>query len=416
MTTTSPPPKGNPANAPATPFPKPTQPLPEELGAPLEDSLDHIVSNSKAVKGSHKDQLAPSEIREDAVHSHGAAAKKWVSKFFPSEETLDHLFAAQHMGNYVIDRVSGKKIFETMPIYVRIGMHLLFVSGNSYMSYKSVEKLLQDKSIKQGKTYDRTGPDVREHIEAFIATYDLPLNELLVQDLDQYPTFNSFFSRRLVPTARPITAPHDPTIVISPADCRVTVYETVDLAKQFWIKGKQFDIPSLLLGDEAEQANGKASLIISRLAPADYHRFHSPVEGTIVGIKDIEGELYTVNPQAINEDLNVFTLNKRSVLIINANLGPGRETVPVAFVAIGAMLVGSIGWSKTPGQKVAKGEELGWFQYGGSTTICVLPSRAGLQFDADLKENSLKQMETLVQVGMEVGKVVPIVPTGAAKV
>ncbi|WVQ76654.1 phosphatidylserine decarboxylase [Cryptococcus sp. DSM 104548] len=362
MPTATPPETGNPADAPATPWPKPTQPLPEELGRPLEDSLDHIVSNSKAVKGSHKDQLAPSEIREDAVHSHGTGAKKWVAKFFPSEETLDRLFAGQHMGNYVIDRASGKKIFETMPIYVRIGMHLLFVSGNSYMSYKSVEKLLQDKSIKQGETYDQTGPDVREHIEAFIETYELPLDELLVQDLDQYPTFNSFFSRRLVPTARPITAPNDPTIVISPADCRVTVYETVDLAKQFWIKGKQFSIPSLLLGDDAEQRNGKvgsgestdggvgelandtkASLLISRLAPADYHRFHSPVEGTVVGVKDIAGELYTVNPQAINEDLNVFTLNKRSVLIINANLGPGREAIPVAFVAVGAMLVGSIG-------------------------------------------------------------------------
>ncbi|WVQ83822.1 phosphatidylserine decarboxylase [Cryptococcus sp. DSM 104549] len=409
-------------------------PLPDELGKPLEDSLDHIVTNSHAVEGAARDVPAPSEVRADTVHSHGAASKRWISKFFPSEETLDHLFAMEHMGNYVIDRETGKKNFETMPLYVRIGMHLLFVSGSSYMSYASVEKLLHDKSVKQGETYDQTGPAVKEHIEAFIKTYQLPLNELLVQDLDQYPTFNSFFSRRLLPTARPITSPNDPSLITSPADSRLTVFETVTQAKEFWIKGKAFTLANLLLGggnekvlsgeepgqeaQEAAEAAGagstgkvdaavksiigddKAGLAISRLAPQDYHRFHSPVEGVVGEITDIAA----VNPQAINEDLNVFTLNKRSVMIIHATFGRGKEDIPVAFVAVGAMLVGSIGWSKKPGDKIAKGEELGWFQYGGSTTICVFPSAAGVQFDEDLRVNSEHQIETLVKVGMEIGK------------
>ncbi|WVQ91772.1 phosphatidylserine decarboxylase [Cryptococcus gattii] len=371
---------------------RPVHALPEELGKPLEDSLDHIVSNSKAVRGARKDQLAPSQLRADAVHSHGPEAKHWIASFFSSEETLDHLFAMEHMGNYVIDRMTGKKFFETMPIYVRIGMHLLFVSGNSYMSYSSVEKLLREESIKQGQTYDQTGPDVEEHIKSFIKTYGLPLDELLVKDLSQYPTFNSFFSRRLLPTARPITS-------------------TVDQAKEFWIKGQQFTLPNLLIGNDvadtrfkAIQEDNAAALAIHRLAPQDYHRFHSPVEGVIGAIKDIDGELYTVNPQAVNENLNVFTMNKRSIMLIHANLGSGRESVPIAFVAIGAMLVGSIGWSKKPGDKVCKGEELGWFQYGGSTTITVFPKSAGVEFDSDLVENSKKQMETLVRVGMEIGK------------
>ncbi|KIR60414.1 phosphatidylserine decarboxylase [Cryptococcus bacillisporus CA1280] len=389
---------------------RPVHVLPEELGKPLEDSLDHIVSNSKAVRGDRKDQLAPSQLRADAVHSHGPEAKHWVESFF-SEETLDHLFAMEHMGNYVIDRMTGKKFFETMPIYVRIGMHLLFVSGNSYMSYSSVEKLLREESIKQGQTYDQTGPDVEEHIKSFIKTYDLPLDELLVKDLSQYPTFNSFFSRRLLPTARPITSVGDPTIIVSAADCRLTVYQTVDQAKKFWIKGQQFTLPNLLIGNDvadtrfkAIQEDNAAALAIHRLAPQDYHRFHSPVEGVIGAIKDIDGELYTVNPQAVNENLNVFTMNKRSIMLIHANLGSGRESVPIAFVAIGAMLVGSIGWSKKPGDKVCKGEELGWFQYGGSTSITVFPKSAGIEFDSDLVENSKKQMETLVRVGMEIGK------------
>lgn len=101
---------------------------------------------------------------------------------------------------------------------------------------------------------------------------------------------------------------------------------------------------------------------------------------------------------------------------MHANLGPGRERTPVAFVAVGAMLVGSIGWSKKPGEKVLKGEELGWFQYGGSTCILIIPEIAGVNFDADLLATSQKQMETLVRVGMEIARVgVPApAPTSAA--
>ncbi|KAK4685590.1 phosphatidylserine decarboxylase, partial [Tremellales sp. Uapishka_1] len=424
-----------------------TSVLPEELGGPLEESLNHLVDHSASPAqaragadvhaGGGKDvparrskrwrrrlvrwdwkftkraQWTASEVRADAIHAKGQQSHSWLAKFFPSPETIDKLFSMEHMGNFVIDRQTGQKIFETMPIYVRVGMHLLFVDGCKYMATGSVEKLLENQSIKQGKIYDATGEGVLEHIQSFIATYELSLDELLVKDLAQYPSFNAFFSRRLLPSARPITAPQDPSIITSPADCRMTVFPTIQQAKQIWIKGQKFTIPTLLTGDDESESRFRsiqddtnASIAIARLAPQDYHRFHSPVEGVIGEIKDIHGELYTVNPQAINEDLNVFTLNKRSVMLIHANFGPGRESLPVAFVAVGAMLVGSIGWSKKPGDKVAKGEELGWFQYGGSTTICVFPSKANVQFDGDILDNSAKSIETLVRVGMEIAKVV----------
>jgi len=125
-------------------------------------------------------------------------------------------------------------------------------------------------------------------------------------------------------------------------------------------------------------------------------------------------------------------------MLIHANLGRNKQPIPIAFVAVGgefgfrwrlvrsshgglAMLVGSIGWSKKHGDKVVKGEELGWFQvspgkptdndqadggqYGGSTTICVFPSAAGMAFDQDIATNSEHSMETLVRVGMEIAKV-----------
>lgn len=57
-------------------------------------------------------------------------------------------------GNYVIDRQTGRKLFESMPIYVRVGMHLLFVEGSEYMASKRVEKLLTDQSVKRGYACD----------------------------------------------------------------------------------------------------------------------------------------------------------------------------------------------------------------------------------------------------------------------
>jgi hypothetical protein len=93
--------------------------------------------------------------------------------------------------------------------------------------------------------------------------------------------------------------------------------------------------------------------------------------------------------------LDVFTANRRDVLIINASLFPTKrggtpKVVPVAFVAIGALLVGSVNWSKKPGESVRKGDDLGWFAYGGSTVVCVFPQQeAGIRWDDDLYRASV---------------------------
>jgi phosphatidylserine decarboxylase len=124
---------------------------------------------------------------------------------------------------------------------------------------------------------------VLPHIKSFVATYNLPLADLLIEDLSQYPvsrvipsgalvhspglslichcltptlpkTFNSFFARRLKASARPIDSPQDPTVIVSPADCRMTVFENVEQAKKFWLvllllasRGNQLYCPCTLL-------------------------------------------------------------------------------------------------------------------------------------------------------------------------
>jgi Phosphatidylserine decarboxylase len=110
-------------------------------------------------------------------------------------------------------------------------------------------------------------------------------------------SFNEFFYRKLKPSARLIEKPDDPYRLVSAADCRFMAFTTVDDATRLWIKGREFTVARLLgeaYKDQAERYTGGA-LAIFRLAPQDYHRFHSPVEGRIGAMTYISGEYYTVN-------------------------------------------------------------------------------------------------------------------------
>lgn len=192
-------------------------------------------------------------------------------------------------------------------------------------------------------------------------------------------------------------------MVSSPADCRLTVFPTIDLAKKYWIKGFGFSLKELLGSEELAQKFDGGCINIARLAPQDYHRWHSPVSGTVQSINEIPGTYYTVNPQAINEPgtLDVFCENKRSVMIINR----GPKGSPVAMIAVGAMLVGSIKYNPgvQTGATVSRGQCLGAFLYGGSTVIVLYP-KGEVELDQDLVKNSTDACcETLVRVGWRVG-------------
>jgi phosphatidylserine decarboxylase len=158
----------------------------------------------------------------------------------------------------------------------------------------------------------------------------------------------------------------------------------------------------------AETFDGGA-IAIARLAPQDYHRWHSPIDGVIESITEVPGTYYTVNPQAINEAgaLNVFCENRRSVMIVRRKVGASQPpSSVVAIVAVGAMLVGSIRYN--PGivarAEIKRGQCLGAFRYGGSTVIVLFP-KDEVVFDADLVANSAEKCcETLVKVGWRIGR------------
>jgi phosphatidylserine decarboxylase len=173
----------------------------------------------------------------------------------------------------------------------------------------------------------------------------------------------------------------------------------IDLAIIFSrIKGRSFTIGGLLKSDEEAKRFAGGALAIFRLAPQDYHRFHIPVNGVIQSRAEIAGHYFTVNPMAIRSQIDVYLENKRTVTFIES-----PEFGRVAYVAVGAMMVGCINHTTKVGQSVERLQEEGYFAFGGSTVILVFEPNK-IQWDADLLANSERKIETLVRVGSSLGK------------
>lgn len=274
-----------------------------------------------------------------------------------------------------------------MSVYIRLGMRLVYKGMRSGIQSKTAQKILANMSHKQGRRFDN--PLSTKEIPAFIKFHQLDMSEVL-EPTENFKTFNDFFYRKLKPGARPCDSPDNKNVTVSPADCRMMAFPSIDNATKIWIKGTEFSIPKLL--DDAEEASAYegGALAIFRLAPQDYHRYHSPVDGIIRKVHSVEGQYYTVNPMAIRTTLDVYGDNKRDIVHMDT-----EAFGKVAIVCIGAMMVGSIILTAGVGDYLARTDELGYFAFGGSTLV-VLFEKNAVHFDDDLIENGTNSLETLV--------------------
>ncbi|CAG8598671.1 1042_t:CDS:10 [Paraglomus occultum] len=325
------------------------------------------------------------------------AQRKWLAKVITKVGYGGYKIGANNANIIVQDRTTGELVEEKMPTYIRLGIRLLYkgVKPSSGIEGNATRRLLESLSYKQGKKFD--DPASIRDIKPFIDFHKLSVDEIL-DPLDSFKNFNEFFYRKLKPGARKFDSPNDPRVLVSPADCRMMAFPTIDEATKLWIKGRNFSLETLLGDAAAAQTFAGGSLGIFRLAPQDYHRFHFPVDGTLSEPKPIAGAYYTVNPMAIRSELDVYGENKRTISYINS-----RQFGNVAFVAIGAMMVGSIVLTSKPHSEVKRFDEHGYFAFGGSTVV-LLFQKGRMKWDVDILANSEQSLETLVRVGMGVGR------------
>jgi phosphatidylserine decarboxylase len=247
-------------------------------------------------------------------------------------------------------------------------------------------------SLYYGRKMNRRGSDLK--ILGFIVEYDINVSEFTKSPFE-YNTFNQFFHRALKPECRPI-AP-GAGVAVFPADGRHLAFQDIDKADGFYVKGSKFTLKELLGDDAVADRFAGGSMLISRLCPSDYHRFHFPVSGIPSEATLVKGSLYSVSPIALRRNILYLVRNKRFVTLVDS-----AEFGTVAMIEVGATNVGSIVQGFLPGRPVVKGDEKGMFAFGGSCVITLFEKNR-IVFDQDVIGQSAGCIETYVRMGDHLG-------------
>lgn len=237
-------------------------------------------------------------------------------------------------------------------------------------------------------------PWTKRNVKPFIQAYQMDSSEFLHAP-ESFRSFNDFFIRRLKPQSRPIAKGED--VAVLPADARYLFYPNIAQTDGYLVKGKKFSLQSLLQNRELANHYSRGSMVIARLCPTDYHRFHFPVDCTPGKPQLINGSLYSVNPIALKKNIHIFSENKRVITTLQT-----EQFGQVLFIEVGATNVGSIHHTYTPGHQYDKGDEKGYFSFGASSLILLFEPRA-IQFDEDLLKASQQKIEIRGLMGQSMG-------------
>lgn len=240
----------------------------------------------------------------------------------------------------------------------------------------------------------------QKKVAPFIKKFNIKMDDYLPEDnrseSSPYSTFNQFFIRRFRPGKRPITsAPHE---MAAFSEARYYGYESVLDNESVPVKAAYLKPKELIANKLWEKTFEDGPLLLARLCPVDYHRYHFPDNGFILDDYRVSGLYHSVNPLALKSKEDILITNERHVTIIETeNFGK------LAYIEVGAICVGKIIQSKPleKGRKFSKGEEKGYFLFGGSTVI-VVGEKGKWKPSADILEHTKAGMETYLHLGMTV--------------
>lgn len=207
-----------------------------------------------------------------------------------------------------------------------------------------------------------------------------------------YRSYNEFFSRKIRPEARPVDM--DPKHLISPCDSKLTALP-IGEDTVFTLKHTAYTVSSLLKSDTLAKRYAGGYALIFRLTVDDYHRYCYVAEGEKSENTRIPGVLHTVNPIA-NDHFPIYKENSREYSILHtAKFGD------ILMMEVGALLVGRI-VNHHEAAEVTRGQEKGYFQFGGSTVV-LLTEPGSVIIDEDILHNSREGTETIVRYGEKIG-------------
>ncbi len=231
-------------------------------------------------------------------------------------------------------------------------------------------------------------------IKCFIKAYGIDMSIAVQPNPERYSDFNSFFTRALLPRARPIhAAPGD---LVCPVDGTISQLGAVDNGRLFQAKDRNYSLDALL-GDLGSTQFQDGSFITLYLSPKDYHRVHMPIAGRLRRSRFVPGKLFAVNPRTVSVVDGLFAKNERLIHIFDTEAGP------MALIMVGAIFVGSMEttWQRADTKrmarkianwhypasgpdtiKLAKAEEMGRFNMG--STVILLFGKNTVRWDEAL--------------------------------
>jgi phosphatidylserine decarboxylase len=226
----------------------------------------------------------------------------------------------------------------------------------------------------------------KNKISPFVSAFNINMKEF---EKGPFDSFNDFFIRKFVPNARPFATGN---AMPAFAEGRFLAYEKINEDSLYPVKGHYLNAQDLLGRKKEAAIFDGGPIVIARLCPTDYHRFHFPDNGSVIDSWKISGALQSVSPLALKYRGDIFITNERQVTLLQTKTF-GR----LAYVEVGAMMVGKIVQSHRE-TAFRRGDEKGYFLFGGSTIILMGEPRKW-KLDQDLLENTSKGIETFVHLG-----------------
>jgi phosphatidylserine decarboxylase len=233
----------------------------------------------------------------------------------------------------------------------------------------------------------------KKHIVPFIKEHSIDSSEAL-EPIENFKTFNDFFIRKLKPEARPINS--EPRSIISPADGHVIIYEHYTRGSRFPVKQSTFNLEKFLGNKQLAKEYEGGTIMIFRLAPWDYHRFHFPLDCIPSKPTIINGKYESVNPLVYKTGIQPLTENERRVYSLKTS-----SCDDVAMISVGALCVGRIVETYKPDHEYCKGEEAGYFSFGGSTVVLIF-KKGTLSINPEIITNSQEGKETPIKMGQKI--------------
>ncbi|HIG0358583.1 TPA: phosphatidylserine decarboxylase [Clostridium sporogenes] len=276
------------------------------------------------------------------------------------------------------------------------------IAGKKYLKWmyssplgKNITELIIKKKLfsKIYGMYCNTKISANKILE-FVQEYKIDMT-IAQKKVYEFNSFNDFFTRKLTSEARPINM--DENIIISPGDGRLMAYTNIDLNNIIQIKGLTYSLKELISNDNIANNYENGVCIVLRLAPTDYHRYHFVDSGIPYDSHSINGHYYSVNPLALKAIPKLFCENKREWSLFKSD-----NFDEVLYIEVGATGVGSIVQTYKTNIKVNKGDEKGYFKFGGSTVILFFKKDC-IKIDDDILEQSKLGFECKVILGEKIG-------------